>query len=247
MKKIFLLAVVLLSAVFSASAQNAEDVISKHIKAIGGREKLKSINTLKVTGSIDIGGGIQIPFTNYLARPEKMKIEATFQGMTQQIAIDGNSGWQINPFMGSKDPEPMNSDEYKMMKQQADFEGHLVDYKEKGYTAEFLGQEDFEGTQVNKVSLANKDGEQTTYYLDVESNLLLKESQKMKMADNEIQTETIYGDYKEQGGIMMAYSIESKTPGQEGSQKITVSAIEINVPVDNAIFVMPAKSTEVTK
>lgn len=242
MKNFFLIAALLITGAFYASAQSADDIISKHVTAIGGRDKIKAINTMKMTGIFDVGGGVQIPFVNYFARPGKMKIEATFQGMTQQIAVDGNSGWQINPFMGSKDPEPMNGDELKMMKQQADFEGHLVDYKDKGYTAEFLGQEDFEGTQVNKVSLSNKDGEQTTYYLDAESNLLLKESQKIKMADNEIQTETVYGDYKTDGGMMLPHSIESKTPGQEGSQKITISTVEVNVPVDNAMFVMPPKS-----
>ncbi|MEO6167164.1 MAG: hypothetical protein ABIO98_06565 [Chitinophagales bacterium] len=247
MKKIFFLTTVLLSVVFFASAQNAEEIIAKHIMAMGGREKIQSIKTIKMTGSIDVGGGIQIPFTNYFARPGKMKIEATFQGMTQQIAVDGNSGWQINPFMGSKDAEPMNGDEFKVMQQQADFEGHLFDFKEKGYTAEFLGQEDFEGTPVNKISLSNKEGEQTTYYVDAESNLLLKEAQKIKMADSEIQSETIYGDYKEEGGMMMAHSIESKTPGQEGSQKITLNTVEVNVPVDNAIFVMPPKVTEPDK
>ncbi|MBK9731935.1 MAG: hypothetical protein IPO83_11730 [Chitinophagaceae bacterium] len=247
MKKIFLLTAVLLSAVFFASAQNADEIIGQYVKAAGGREKIKAINTMKMTGTVDVGGGIQIPFTNYFARPDRMKIEATFQGMTQQIVVDGNTGWQINPFMGSKDPEPMNGDELKIMKQQADFEGHLIDFKEKGYTAEFLGQEDFEGTPVNKISLTGKDGEQTTYFIDAASNLLLKESQTIKMADTELQSETIYGDYKEEGGMMMAHSIESKTPGQEGSQKITVNTVEVNVPVDVTMFVMPPKSAEPTK
>ncbi|MGB3074483.1 MAG: hypothetical protein WBB36_04140 [Chitinophagales bacterium] len=247
MKKIFLLTAVLLSAVFFASAQNADEIIGQYVKAAGGREKIKAINTMKMTGTVDVGGGIQIPFTNYFARPDRMKIEATFQGMTQQIVVDGNTGWQINPFMGSKDPEPMNGDELKIMKQQADFEGHLIDFKEKGYTAEFLGQEDFEGTPVNKISLTGKDGEQTTYFIDAASNLLLKESQTIKMADTELQSETIYGDYKEEGGMMMAHSIESKTPGQEGSQKITVNTVEVNVPVDVTMFVMQPKSAEPTK
>lgn len=247
MKKIFVITAILLSAVYFVSAQSAEEIIHKHVKAIGGSEKIKSINTIKMTGTVDIGGGMQIPFTNYFARPGRMKIEATFQGMTQQIAVDGSTGWQINPFMGSKDPEPMNAEQLKVMKQQADFEGHLFNYKEKGYTAEFLGQEDFEGTPVNKISLSNTEGEQTTYYLDAETHLLLKELQTIKMTDNEMQSETIYGDYKDEGGLMMAHSMESKSPGQEGSQKITLSTVEINVPVDASIFVMPAKSTIETK
>lgn len=247
MKKIMLFGLLLIGTAFMVQAQNVEELIGKHIKAIGGRDKIKSINTMKMTGTVDIGGGIQIPFTNYFARPDKMKIEATFQGMTQQIAFDGNSGWQINPFMGSKDPEPMNADELKVFKQQADFEGHLVDYKEKGYTADYLGSDDFEGTPVNKITLTGKEGDVITYYIDAESNLLLKESQTFKLADTEMQSETIYGDYKSEGGMMMAHSIETKSPGQEGSQKVTVDSVAVNVPVDLAMFAMPAKSTDSTK
>ena len=96
MKNLFLLTAILLSAAFFVSAQSAEEIIHKHVKAIGGLEKIKSINTIKMTGTVDVGGGIQIPFTNYFARPDRMKIEATFQGMTQQIAVDGNSGYAIS-------------------------------------------------------------------------------------------------------------------------------------------------------
>jgi outer membrane lipoprotein-sorting protein len=246
MKKSYLIIAAILVGALQSWAQTADDVIAKHVDAIGGREKVKAINTMKLSGLFDVGGGVQIPFTNYYTRPDKMKIEATFQGMTQQIVVDGDSGWQINPFMGSKDPEPMNGDQFKMMKQQADFEGHLVDFKDKGYTAEFLGQEDFEGSQVNKISLSNKDGEQVTYYLDAETNLLLRETQKLKMADNEVESETIYGDYKAESGVLMAHSMENKSPGQQGSQKITINTVEVNVPIDDAIFKMPPKS-ETTK
>ena len=197
---------------------------------------------MKLTGTIDVGGGVQIPFTNYFKREGKMKIEATFQGMTQEIAVDSSGGWQINPFMGSKDPQPMNPDLYKIMKKQADFEGELIDYKNKGYTATFLGTEDFEGTSANKISLENKDGELVTYYIDAGTNLPLKQTQKFKMADSEVEQETILGDYRQEGGLMMPHSIESKTPGQEGTQKITITTVELNVPVDDSIFKMPPKA-----
>lgn len=247
MKKIFLLTGLVLSALLNLHAQTADEIINKYVATIGGREKIKAINTVKITGIVDVGGGTQIPFTNYLKRGGKMKIEATFQGMTQQIAVDSVSGWQINPFQGSKEPQPMSSDDYKMMKEQTDFEGHLVDYKQKGYNANYLGQEDFEGTQVNKISLDGKDQESTTYYIDAETSMLLREVQKFKMSDTEMESETIYGDYRPEAGVMMAHSIEQKTPGQQGSQKITISTVEVNVPIDDAMFVMPQKSVDVQK
>ena len=57
----------------------------------------------------------------------------------------------------------------------------------------------------------------------------------------EVEGDTVLGDYKEVDGLIMAHSIDSGQKGGPGRQVITVSKIEINTPVDDARFVMPAK------
>jgi hypothetical protein len=52
--------------------------------------------------------------------------------------------------------------------------------------------------------------------------------------------ETVYGDYKEVGGLMMAHSIESKPVGAPAGQVITIDSAEVNVDLADDQFAMPA-------
>ncbi len=60
------------------------------------------------------------------------------------------------------------------MEDQADFDGPLVDYKEKGNTVEYLGKEEMEGTKVHALKVTKKNGDVATLYLDADSFLELK-------------------------------------------------------------------------
>ena len=72
------------AAVFAASAfaQTADEVIEKNIQARGGREKMKAVQSLRMTGKIMVGPGIEAPFVRETARPNKIRLEFTIQGMT---------------------------------------------------------------------------------------------------------------------------------------------------------------------
>jgi outer membrane lipoprotein-sorting protein len=240
MKKQFLISC-LLAFVVQVKAQSAADVIDKYITAIGGRDSIKSINTMKIQGSTEVGPGIQMPFVNYMKRPGKMKVEATFQGMTQQMAISNDSGWQINPFLGAADPQPLDEDNLRIMKEQSDFESPLVDYKEKGYTATLIGREDFEGDSVFKIKLEDKKGNGPTYYINSQTYLPVKKVQQLKFSGSEIESEVIYTDYRPEAGVMMAHAFEQTISGQVASQKFIFTTVEVNVPIDDSIFEMPAQ------
>jgi len=126
------------------------------------------------------------------------------------------------------------------MKEQAQFEGKLVNYKEKGSTVELLGKDDLEGTEIYKIRLTDKDSAISTYYIDAKSYLVLKQDDKRKVKEKEINMETTLGDYKAEDGYIMPHSIETKSDaGMMGSQKVTIDKVEFNVPVDDSIFTMP--------
>jgi hypothetical protein len=222
------------------TAQTVDEIINKHIDAIGGMEKLNSIKTLKLTGTSGFGS-MEFPFTMTYKLPNAVLLESTIQEMTMKQGYDGTTAWMINPFMGNKDPQKMNEEQTKGTKQEADFEGQLVNYKEKGNTIELAGKEDMEGTDTYKLKLTNKDGDITYYYLDATSYLILKESSKRKVKEKEINADTYYGDYKSEDGLLMAHSIEVKADmGQMGnSQKIKIEKVEFNIPVEDSIFKMP--------
>ena len=224
-----------------ASAQTADEIINKHIEASGGMEKLKSMQTVKATGKMTGPGGMEAPFVMIKKRPDKLRIEFIVQGMTGITAYDGKSAWALMPFMGSKDPQKMTEDQTKDIMEEADFDGPLVEYKQKENSVEYNGKEDVEGTECHKMKLTLKDGRVRYLYFDPESYLLVKTTSVIKREGVEASVDTYFGDYKEVNGMMVPHSIENKA--KEGpSQQFTTEKYEWNASVDDSIFEMPAAS-----
>jgi len=223
----------------AASAQSADEIIEKYISAKGGREKLKAVQTIRMTGKMDIGGGASAPFTTEMKRPHKVRTEFTLQGMTGTQAFDGTTGWMVMPFMGKKDPEPMSADDLKGIEDQADFEGALVDYKAKGHQVELLGKENVDGTPAWKLKLTKKNGDVSYVYLDADAYLEVKEEGKRTMRGQEVEFESTMGDYKTVDGIVFPFSLQAKPKGAPAGMTLTFEKVEINPAVDDSRFVMP--------
>jgi outer membrane lipoprotein-sorting protein len=226
-------------------AQTADEIVAKNIEAKGGREKMKSVQTMRISGKMMMGPGMEAPMVIETARPHKMRVEFTFQGMTGIQAYDGTTGWAVMPFMGKKEPEPMSGDDLKQFEEQADMDGPLVEYKEKGNQVEYLGKDEIEGTPVHKLKVTKKNGDISTLYLDADSYLEIKAEGKTKVRGQEIEGETTFGDYKEVGGLVIAHSIQSKLKGSQGpGQTITFEKIEINPELPASRFAMPEKAAK---
>jgi outer membrane lipoprotein-sorting protein len=224
-----------------ASAQTADDIIAKNQAAQGGLAKLKAVQSVRMTGKMTVGPGIEAPVVLEMKRPKSMRLDLSIQGMTITQAYDGTTGWMINPMSGRTDPEPLPSEMTKLVEEQADMDGPLMDYKTKGSTVEFLGKDKAEGTDCYKLKLTLKNGDVRTFYIDADSFLLVKLESKTTVRGTDQLSDTIVGDYKDVGGMMMAHSMDSGQAGQPMRQKMTIDKIDINVAIDDARFTMPVK------
>lgn len=228
-----------------AAAQTVDEVIKKNIDAQGGVEKLKAVKSAKVTGKI-IQQGLEIPIIIQQKRPNMVRVDVTFQGKTQTGAYDGETGWKTNPFQGSPDPEKIAGDELKELQEQSDMDGPLVDYKAKGHTVELIGKEDLEGTPAYKLKLTLKNGDVRNIYIDADNWLTLKVNLKRKTPGGEMEADQYVGNYKKVNGIMVPFSIETKIAGQTVNQ-IVFDKMEMDVPIEDSVFKMPAKPAEKPK
>jgi outer membrane lipoprotein-sorting protein len=235
------LAILMATVCALAQAQTVDEILSKHYAALGGLDNLKALTSMKTSGKMVMGGGMEAPFTSVNVRPTSVRFEVTFQGKAAVSAFDGKTAWTVNPFMGSSDPEVMPKEEADDFIEDADFDGPLVDYKDKGSTIEFAGKEDVEGTDALKLKLTLKNGKIRFFYLDADSYLILKTTQKVSRGGQEIEVASYPGNYKKVGNVIQPYSVEQKANGKTASQ-MTFDTIELNQPVDNSIFAMPAKT-----
>jgi outer membrane lipoprotein-sorting protein len=239
MRRLTFVAVSAILFSLTLSAQTVDEIIAKHIAAQGGLAKLKALQSIRMTGNFE-SGGMQAGFTQVFKRPMKMRLDLSVQGLTMTQAYDGQRGWQIVPFTGKKDPEPMTGDELKNAQEQADIDGPLVDYKSKGNTVELIGKEKVADKDSYHLKVMLKNGSERDLYLDATTFLGLKTSAKTTMRGTEIELESMLGDYRDVNGLKFPFSIEQHQTGGEGpEQKITFTKIELDPPLQDSIFKMP--------
>jgi hypothetical protein len=164
--------------------------------------------------------------------------------LAQIQAYDGKTGWQISPFGGRKDPELMSQDDVKSLQIDADIDGPMVNYKEKGHKAELVGHDSVEGTDCYKVKLTLKNGDVRYYFLDSDSFLEIKMENQSNIRGAVVFTENYYGDYEQVNGLYFPFALESAQKGNQERAKFTVDKVEINVPLDDSLFYMPITKAE---
>jgi hypothetical protein len=221
-------------------SQTADELIAKNIQARGGMEKMKAIKTLRMTGRFEGGGGFTASVGQENQRPDLIRETFTLQGMTQVQAYDGATGWQIQPFGGKKDPELMGEDDLRDLLLDADFDGPLVDYKEKGSTVEYLGHDVVDGDDALRLKITLKNGDIIYDYLDPDTFIeIRKEIQQFIRGSVRDRVQGL-GSYKPVAGVMCPFSISQGPKNHPDAQTITVQKMEANVPIDPADFALPA-------
>ena len=235
-----LLAAPLSFAQTAAPAPTAEEIVAKYIKTIGGMEKIEAVKTLTRSGKFTGGGGFEAKVLEQNERPNLVRQEFTFQGMTGVTAWNGKSGWKISPWQGKKDAEPLGEDELKGIIEDSAFDGQLVHYKEKGNTIAFVGSEPVEGTDAWKLKLTLKNGDVQYYYMDTDYFVPIKIEIKRIIRGAEQEAEITLGDYKEVAGWYLPHSIEQGRKGSQNRAKTVYQKIEANLPMDEQLFRQPA-------
>jgi outer membrane lipoprotein-sorting protein len=225
------------------SAQSLEEVLAKNAEARGGLDKIKGLKSVRMTGTMTVGPGMEAPLTLELKRPNNMRMEFTLQGMTGVQAYDGTTAWWIMPFMGKTDAEALPEDQAKLAAEQADFDGILIDYQAKGHTVELVGKEAVEGTDAYKLKVTLKNEDVRYVYLDAEYFLEIRTEGSRTMRGTQVDFEATVGDYKDVDGLMFPHSIETGAKGSPQKQKLTITAVELNPEIDDLRFKMPAKAT----
>jgi hypothetical protein len=219
---------------------SVDELIARNIEARGGMEKMKAVQTIRMTGKMTMGQGMEAPMMMEMKRPKAMRMEFTFQGMTGIQAYDGKAGWQVMPFGGKKDPEPMSAEDLQEADENADIDGPLVDYKSKGYTVALVDKEKVEGSDAWKLKVDMKNGTVRYVYLDADTMLEIKNEGKRMIRGSEVEFESTIGDYKEVGGLMIPYSIEMGAKGHPEKQNIIIDKVELNPKLEDARYKMPA-------
>ena len=227
-------------AAVAAQAQTVEDVVRRYLDARGGIVKLRSVQTLRLSGTMELPG-VSAPFVLELKRPAKMRTEFTVEGQKGVRAFDGKTAWEQLPLPGEK-PRPMSPEDAAEARSQADVDlSPLVDAAAKGYSVELVGRDRLPGGDTWKLVVRGADGPPRTMHLDARTHLVVLTLDRRSLDGKDVEFATEVSDYRSVGGLVFPHRIDVGPKGSPERQRLVIRRIEIDPPLDDARFAMPVR------
>lgn len=215
----------------AVKAQTADEILAKHIEAIGGAANWKKVSSIVRTGSMSLQG-ITIDVTQTTLHLKGSRQDLSIMGMNNYVVVTPTEGWIFMPVQQQTEAQKMPDEQLKQAQEQLDVQGAFIDYKSKGHSFELLGSETVEGVDCYKIKMTSKSGVVGTHFIDKKTYNLV---QSVRTAEgNELVT--TFSDFKKlPEGIVVAMS--SVVPlGNGMTAEYTVSKIEVNKTIDEALF-----------
>jgi len=228
-----------------SAAQTVDELVAKNIAARGGMDKIKAIDTLKITRTVATGIGNNVRVIIYKKRPELYRGE---QGPVQPGAtliprgVNADDAWDTVQGKITTRPEPAETETREI---DADFDGLLVDWKQKGHTVSFDGQEALPGGEAHKLKVTTKSGVVRTVYLDAKTGLERRHTGVMTLPNGrKLDIVIDFSNWKDVNGVKFAFDINEDRVDPKGgapAQSLVTytEKIEANVPVEDALFATP--------
>lgn len=233
--KLFSLFIAALFSVAVVNAQTADELIAKHIEAIGGSDNWKKVNSIVQTGTMTVQGA-DVSVVNTVLHGKGSRQDITLMGMNGYQIMTPTAGWNFMPFNGQTKAEPVTEDDLKEGQENFDAQGSLVDYKAKGHTVETLGKEDVDGTECFKLKVNYKSGRTETIFLDPKTYFMVKSTGVRKANGQEVELTTAYSNFQKlPEGIVVPMSV-SIPLGPGFNADLNISKVEVNKTVDESIF-----------
>lgn len=228
-------ALLFVAGAVEARAQTADRIITRNLAA-RGIDRWKAVRTLRLTGTIT-SAGRTVPVIVLRQRPNLIRQETTFEGGTVVAAFDGRRPWTINPFAGAA-PQQVTGAEARRAREQADFDGVLVNYWLKGHKVELAGPEQVDGRPAHRLTVRTRSGQVLDLLIDDQTALEVKTIARETRDGGTVTIATEFGDYRKVRGVMVPHRVRTLADGKVSSEMV-VEKVEFNAPIDPKVFRMP--------
>lgn len=231
-------ALVFLLASASASAQTAEELVARHLEARGGAARLRAVETLRIERTVAAVFN-DIDVVIYKKRPGLYRSEQKVEGRPDTIVRGfAESAWE---HANGKTTTREGAGAVEQREVDADFDGFLVDYRDKGHAVALEGKARVGAAEAWKLKVTMKSGAVRYVYLDPETLLERRHETTVELAPNRRVATTIdFSDWREVNGVKFPFAIEEERDAPGQTFVIYTKAIEVNMPLDEALFRPPS-------
>lgn len=227
---------IIISGILHAQELSLDDILQHHYEAVN-MEKLGEVSTIVMEG-LRVQQDI-MPMKIIRKRPDRYLLDFSVVDLRTFQAYDGDTAWSTAPWTGNQAPLLLQGSRARDLKYQADFDGMLYHWKEKGHHLELQGIDTLDTGQAYRLKLIRADSAIQYYFIGCNDFLLKKQQSSRTAQGQEITIETFFRDYRTVEGIPFAFVQETRFQGR--SVSFEIETIDLNVPVDDKVFRMTGK------
>jgi hypothetical protein len=226
-----------------------DEIVDRHLEALGGSEKIGAIKSLEKVGTY-VYNGMEHPIVSYhkVGRKCREEIEglklwgtAVWKGHTVVRGTNGAVAWVKDE---SRPPEYQTIPAARalLILEEADLHGAFYDYLGKGNRVELIGRGEVDGTPAYLLKLTLASGVVQTWYLDRESFLVIRKEVAGEEEERDLERPRAwhYDDYRLVDDVLMPFWVYVEEP--LFAREYIYDTIEANVTLDDAIFEPPPGS-----
>lgn len=226
----------------SAFAQTADEVVEKHLAALGGRDALNKLTSRKATGTVTVttpNGDLSGPFESFAKKPNKSRVHISLDlsalgaagTMDLDQRFDGTNGFILNSMSGNTDMPAAQAANVRNNL----FPSSLLTYKETGVKLELQPKEDVAGKKAIVLLSTPRSGSPVKMYFDPDTYLLMKSVTTVTSAEmGSLEQTSEFSDYRTVDGVKVPFHLVNSNAAQTVTIKLTT--VEHNVAIDDAMF-----------
>lgn len=221
-----------------AHSQTVDDIINKHIEAMGGKDAINKITSQVTYTDLKLQGSNATSVTTLVpGKAFKSVMKLGGQEMIRCITLIG--GWTVNELTGSREAKPLPEEQVKASQSILQPGGELFNYKANGEKIELIGTAKEQGVDAYKLKWTTSDGKQSAYFfIHPKTYYLIKREIIVNLNGKEITTTTVFtGHTKTDIGLVVPFTTTTVSQGSEVIASIT--KIEFNKEIDMRSFDMP--------
>lgn len=208
---------------------SAADVIKKYIDAIGGADKLKSVNTMYVKGNMQVQG-MTLPYISKAKSPNiaMMAVLMNDNPVFKRV-FNGTSGFSSQ--MGNK--QDFTEDEMNDAKDKKSIFEQL-EYNDGTYKTAVTGVEKVNGKDAIKLVVTGPSGTNWNEFYDPETGYLVKSEKKTVSDGQSVLQSVVFSDYRKTADIMVPHKLDISAGDQQF--EVIVDSVQFNEGVTDADF-----------
>lgn len=215
-------------------------LLSSHLSAVGGREALESVQSLRFKGVLKEPTG-DVAFQILVSLPDKgMIMTEPSPGVRHKLVLNGELAWQVfETGEGVRKIVALNEVDTESLvwslRVHNTFRRLALEGSADGFTS---GEIEFMGKPCYQLTKIMPDGTEFVAVLDADTLYLLKSLETVPGAEGPERLEVIYAEHRKVAGVVEAFQTKTYKEGKLYNE-VVLNSIEINPGLISALFDVP--------